>query len=138
MINEAFTGIVFAKNDIPGIEFCNLGKELSLRMQDFFANKNMLPCMVEEFLSEIITDFTFTNADGLKYLALDNIAILFEPDFGVNMDSFIDKASKGVCLFIKSDHKAENNAYFPFPDNKNYYIDLTNRPLRQIGYPVEK
>ena len=134
---ETFKGIVFTKEKLSGIEFCNLGKELCLRLQEYSANKATLPFLVEEILDDIISEFTFTNEDGDKYLAFENISVIFENALGVNVNTFIAKASKGVCLYILSEHKAENTAYYPFPGNLEYKIELEGKSVRQTGYVID-
>ena len=80
----------------------------------------------ETGLANVIKLFSEIKADAIigKYLALENIGILFEPELMLDLRSLIESSSINKCLFIKSDGVIENDCYYPFPATTNYKVNL--------------
>ena len=72
-------------------------------------------------LKSILRDGTH---DGI--LAIENFAILFEPELRINLSVFLREALTGRHLVIKLENPvAEDFHYYPFPQDHTYYLDLT-------------
>lgn len=87
--------IVICRDSIGGLEFINVGYELSKLLSKNSYN-------YEEAVSAIF-DNTFHDDTIGNYLALTNIAILFEPELKINVSDILDAYSKNQCLIIQSD-----------------------------------
>ena len=87
--------IVICRNSIDGLEFINVGYDLSKLLSKNSYNN-------EEAVSAIL-DNTFHNVIIGNYLALTNIAILFEPELKINVSDILDAYSRNQCLIIQTD-----------------------------------
>ena len=86
--------IVICRDSIGGLEFINVGYDLSKLLSKNSYN-------YEEAVSTVL-DKTFYNETIGNYLALTNIAILFEPELKINVSDILDAYSKNQCLIIQS------------------------------------
>jgi hypothetical protein len=86
---------VICRNSIDGLEFINVGYDLSKLLSKNSYNN-------EEAVSAIL-DNTFHNEIIGNYLALTNIAILFEPELKINVSDILDAYSRNQCLIIQTD-----------------------------------
>lgn len=87
--------IVICRDSIDGLEFINVGYDLSKLLSKNGYNYEEA---VNAILNKTIHDETIGN-----YLALTNIAILFEPELKINVNDILDAYSKNQCLIIQSD-----------------------------------
>ena len=87
--------IVICSDSIDGLEFINVGYELSKLLSK---NSYNYEEAVRAILYKTFHDDTIGN-----YLALTNIAILFEPELKINVSDILDAYSKNQCLIIQSD-----------------------------------
>lgn len=87
--------IVFCHESIDGLKFVNVGHDLSQLLSKNSYN-------YEEAVSAILDNTNHNDSIG-DYLALTNIAILFEPELKVNVYDILDAYSKNQCLIIQSD-----------------------------------
>ena len=92
--------IVICHDCIGGLEFINVGYDLSKLLSKNSYN-------YEEAVSAILNK-TFHNETIGNYLALTNIAILFEPELKINVSDILDAYSKNQCLIIQTDMEITN------------------------------
>ena len=126
--------LIFTLDYISGCRFCNLGVEVSKRLKSVDIGSSTLPFVVEDLLAEIVEEYTFVHSEGWKYLAIENFDILFEPALGINIDAFIKRVNRGLCLIIKTDHPARDDSYFPFIGDESHRIDLNGISYTQKGF----
>ena len=86
--------IVICRDSIGELEFINVGYELSKLLSK---NSYNYEEAVRAILYKTFHDDTIGN-----YLALTNIAILFEPELKINVSDILDAYSKNQCLIIQS------------------------------------
>ena len=86
--------IVICRDSIDGLEFINVGYDLSKLLSKNSYND-------EEAVSAIL-DKTLHDETIGNYLALTNIAILFEPELKINVSDIFDAYSKNQCLIIQT------------------------------------
>lgn len=78
-------------------------------------------------LCQILSDGIMTDAEGRKYVAITNYAILFEPALRINVRTIIEKYAKQMLFILKIDHElTDYSTYYPFPEDHTYMVDLTN------------
>ena len=87
--------IVICRDSIDGLEFINVGYDLSKLLSKNSYNN-------EEAVSAILDKTHHDEIIG-KYLALTNISILFEPELKINISDILDAYSKNQCLIIQTD-----------------------------------
>lgn len=118
--------IVFCHEDIDGITFVNVGLNLSqlLANDESFVNGYQLLC------NRILNQPLYNKNIG-KYIALENIGILFEPELKLDLHNIIESFSHNQCLIIKSDAEiSDDKFYFLTPD------DSTTISLSGISYKL--
>ncbi len=90
--------IVICHESIEGLSFFNVGYAFAKALKGASRSVNgynMLCSIIEK-------SYCFDNQLG-KYLALDNINILFEPDLRLDFHSFLDSCSRNQCLIVKTE-----------------------------------
>ncbi len=90
--------IVICHEIIEGLSFFNVGYAFARALKDATKSVNgynLLCSIIEKF-------YCHDNQLG-KYLALDNINILFEPDLRLDIHNFLDSYSRNQCLIIKTE-----------------------------------
>lgn len=87
--------IVICRDSIDGLEFINVGYNLSKLLSK---NSYNYEEAVRAILDKTLHDEIIGN-----YLTLTNIAILFEPELKINVRDILDAYSKNQCLIIQTD-----------------------------------
>ena len=117
--------IVFFKNDIPGIEPLNVGdklaKELKLLVADSKIGLKSRLIIEELFTSTITNDSCYG-----KYIAIQNVGILFEPELKTDFLQIIDKYSSSNTLFVKWEGEIEDGILYFLTKEKGQKIDIKN------------
>ncbi len=117
--------IVFFKNEIPGIEPLNVGnklaKELKLLVADSKIGLKSRLIIEELFSSSITNDSTYG-----KYLAIQNVGILFEPELKTDFLQILDKYSSSNTLFVKWEGEIEDGILYFLTNEKGQKIDIKN------------
>lgn len=119
--------IVFCKEDVEGIDFINVGKELSMLLGD-----NPLEISgFETMYRQVLNRSNHSNQIG-TYLAIENIGILFEPELKLDLRSVISNYSKNQCLIIKTDSSIENDKLYFIHTNDGLCVNLQGLSYKQI------
>lgn len=114
-------GLVLSEKYISGVTYVNLGKALAKALKDEDLSSRFLPVKAWDALKSILTNST---KDGT--LAIENFAILFEPALKINLSAFLKEAMTGRQLILKLEHPVAGDwHYYPFPNDKQYALDLT-------------
>ena len=115
------SGLTLSEKYLPGYKYVNLGEALAYFLKDEDLTSRFLPMKAWDSLKCIMNKET---ADGV--LALENLAILFEPALKINISAFLKEAMTGRVVILKLEHKvSEDYRYYPFPGDHSYYLDLT-------------
>lgn len=119
-VGEFTSGLVLSQSFLEGYDYVDVGRSLSEALKDEDLNSRFLPLKAWDTLKSILKDGT---KDGI--LAINNIAILFEPTLRINPSTFLKEAMTGRQLILKLEHPvAVNYRYYPFPEASEYYLDL--------------
>lgn len=117
--------IVFFRNNIPDIEILNLGKELSNKINGLeIDNKISLKALL--LINEILNESYIDHSDFGKYLAIENIGILLEPELKIDFVQLLNKHSSSYILFVKWDGEIENETLFFKTKERGLKIDIKN------------
>ena len=119
-VGDFTSGLILSQRFLEGHDYVDVGRSLSEALKDEDLTSRFLPLKAWDTLKSILNDGT---KDGI--LAINNIAILFEPTLGINPSTFLKEAMTGRQLILKLEHPvAGNYRYYPFPEASEYYLDL--------------
>ena len=111
--------IVFCKEDVEGLDFINVGKELSILLGDNPQEISGFETMYRKGLNRS------KHSDQIgTYLAVENIGILFEQELKLDLRSVLTNYSKNQCLIIKTDAIIENNKLYFLNSTDDLYVSL--------------
>lgn len=117
--------IVFYKNEIPGIKFLDVGKILSKEIDEILFDNQI--SLKTHFIIEELFSSSITNDSGYgKYLAIQNVGILFETELKTDFLQILDKYSSSNTLFVKWDGEIENGILYFLTKEKGQKIDIKN------------
>ena len=123
--------LVFCHEHIDGLLFTNVGKVLAESLKEENLRSQMVAYAAEDFLAEILSSTRIDSVIG-KYVALENIGILFEPELGFNLKSTLDNASTNKTIIICSDAFIKKNRLYFLQEGDNYTIDLNGLSFIEI------
>ena len=91
----------------------------------------MVAYAAEDFLADILSSPQIDSSLG-KYIALENIGILFEPELGFNLKATLDNASTNKTIIICSEAQIKDNRLYFLQDGDNFSVDLTGLSYLEI------
>lgn len=117
--------IVILKNEVPDIEFIDIGKELSGRINSILSTskvgiKSFL--ILDEFLSSTFQE----NLSQGRFLALKNLGILFENELNIDFVQILAKYSSSIPLYVKWEGEIEDGILYFLTKEKGQKIDIKN------------
>ncbi len=119
-VGEFTSGLILSQRFLEGHDYVDIGRSLSEALKDEDLTSRYLPLKAWDTLKSILN---YGTKDGI--LAINNIAILFEPTLRINPSTFLKEAMTGRQLILKLEHPvAGNYRYYPFPEASEYYLDL--------------
>jgi hypothetical protein len=89
-------------------------------------DKSKLPMRVLSQLDRIFENGIKNNVAIGRYLAINNLGILFEPDLKIDFLKLIDKYSLNQVLLIKWDGEIESNMLFFLTKENGVKINIQN------------
>lgn len=117
--------IVFYIQDIPGIQTLDVGKELSHEIKSIASDAKIgMKSLI--IIDELFTSSIWDNSDYGKYLALQNIGILLEPELKIDFVQILDKYSSSNTLFVKWEGEIEDGILYFLTKEKGQKIDIKN------------
>lgn len=120
MVEEFTSGLILSQSFLGGYDYVDVGQSLSEALKEEDLTSRFLPLKAWDALKSLLNDGT---KNGI--LAINNIAILFEPTLRINPSTFLKEAMTGRQLIIKLEYPvAGNYRYYPFPEASEYYLDL--------------
>ena len=123
--------LVFCHEHIDDLVFTDVGKVMAKALREENLRSQMIAYIAEDVLSEILSYVQIDPFIG-KYVALDNIGILFEPELSFNLRAALDNASTSKSIIICSNAFIKDNRLFFCQEGDNYSIDLTGLSYIEI------
>lgn len=117
--------IVLHSHDIPGIQPLDVGKELSHEIK-LFASDAKVGMKSLFTINELFTSTILDNLDYGKYIAIQNIGILLEPELKADFTQILDKYSSSNILFVKWEGEIENGNLYFLSKEKGQQINIKN------------
>lgn len=120
--------VVFTEEEIPGINYTNVGKEVALWLEK---QEQKTKHLDNDFVDKV---FQSRNKDVEigEYTALKNIGILFEPELRFDLQYIIDSNSKNQCLIITSKGEISNGYFYFLKKGSAYNINLEGLSYKTI------
>ena len=115
--------IVFCKTCIDGIQYINVGCFVARLLQ---AGVSALDACQQLFSQQTYIDDVIG-----RYLALDNVGILLEPELKIDLRNLLDTQSKNQCLLIRSDAEITDDAFGWLSANSGISFSLFGLSYRQ-------
>jgi hypothetical protein len=81
--------------------------------------------VANDVLREILDERVVEQEGGVKYLVLENLSILFEPELALDVESLFRSYARSVVLAIVDEHPIMNGCYWPFGTDSDICVDLT-------------
>lgn len=91
----------------------------------------MIAYAAEDALTEILS-YPLNDIQIGSYVAIENIGILFEPEFEINIKSTLDNASKDKTIIIRSDGIIQSDKFFFLQPGDGTFIDLVGLSYIEI------
>lgn len=126
------SGMVFLPERFDGLETLNLGAELAAELSQIDLNLPSLPMVANDMICDMLNHAIAVSSEGKKFIALENIAILFEPQLSLDVESLFKSYSRTSVLIIITKPTITNMCYFPFEGCQNIKVDLTGIPYYHI------
>lgn len=123
---ESRNRIVFCLDIIEGLEFHNVGFELADILKSNSTKYQNFSSILSIFNSSCYNDLIG------RYLAIDNIGILFEPELKLDVRSIIESYSKNQCLIIRTDAKIKDDKLFFLSQEDGIEVSLSGLTYKQI------
>jgi hypothetical protein len=117
--------IIFYKQDILDLNAIDVGKKLSHEIKSI-ATDTKIGIKSVIIIDELFTS-SFSNNSGYgKYLAIQNLGILFEPELKTDFVQILDKYSSLNTLFVKWEGEIEDGILYFLTKEKGQKIDIKN------------
>ena len=123
--------LVFCHEHIEDLIFTDVGKVMTNALKDENLRSQMVAYAAEDFLADILSSPQIDSSLG-KYIALENIGILFEPELGFNLKATLDNASTNKTIIICSEAQIKDNRLYFLQDGDNFSVDLTGLSYLEI------
>jgi len=115
--------IVFINEGLPDIPCVDVGYLLAKALEKKTDGRH-LSLIAEEKLDDIINNAIKKLSPFGNVLCMKNPGILFEKELKLNFQSFLDKYSKGIALFVKWDGEIEDNTLYFLSKQNGIKIDI--------------
>ena len=115
---------------VEGLNYVNVGLEVSCYIEDYVRDRR-LSMRAQDFVAKLFREHIRQSEDFGQYLALTNVAILFEPSLKLDVESLLDRWSQNITLFLNVENGiVANNRYYLVSGCKEDYSVL----LSAINY----
>lgn len=119
------SGLLFVRNSIEVFNIVNVGEVLSEELQQRDLKSSVLPMVANDVLREFLDKSIIEREDGVKFLVIENLSILFEPELALDVESLFRNYARSLVLTIIDDRPIVNDCYWPFGTDSKIHVDLT-------------
>lgn len=117
--------IVIHKYEVIGIHTIDIGLDLSKLIESFSTDKNF-SLKVQSILDNLLNSSVTNHNEFGKYISINNLGILFEPELKINFNTLLDQHSKDICLFVKWDGDISNDKLYFLTNKDGIEININN------------
>lgn len=125
--SEVRNKVVLCQSLIEGLAYVDVG----FKMSRILSQDSSLVSQGAKLLS-LVLDCSVVDSSLGKYLAIQNIGILFEPELQFNLQAIIEKYSKGQTLIISAPGVVEDGVFYFENRDGGCKINLQNLTYRSV------
>ena len=124
------TGIILSISPMDGFSYLDLGQSLADTLQSENLSSPALPFKAYDAIKAILSDNQQSTEEGIAYIAIKNLNILFEPALKINVRSLVEDYAKRCLLVLQINNRlTRDGVYYPFPNNTTYSLELGSFPV---------
>jgi len=121
-------GLVFLSERPDDLNALNLGHELAAELAQIDLHNSSLPMIANDIVCNMLNHSISNSVEGIKYVAIENSAILFEPQLSLNIEALFKSYSRATVLIIVTKATVAEKCYYPFEGCQDIKVDLTDIP----------
>lgn len=88
--------------------------------------------VAKDILCSILDANVRQSEEGVMYLAIKNISILFEEQLSLNVEMLFRSYSRVNLLFVVGTSNVKGHRFFPFDGCSEVFVDLSEMPYSVI------
>lgn len=115
---EGRNKIVLSGSHIDELQYINVGRE----MASILAKEGVPYPSIETVYRQVFDGFYHDDTIG-RYLAIENLGILFEEELHLNLHNIFDQYSKDQVLIVQASGEVQSDTFY-FYDNEDFTINL--------------
>ena len=134
--NPSRNHLILSNGYLDGLKYTDVGFEVSCFIENYVRDRR-LSMRAQDFVAKLFREHLCKSEDFGQYLALTNIAILFEPSLKLDVESLLDRCSQNITLFLNVENGiVANDRYYLVPGCKEDYSVLLSA-INYIQLPSE-
>jgi hypothetical protein len=134
--NPSRNHLILSNGCLDGLKYTDVGFEVSCFIENYVRDRR-LSMRAQDFVAKLFREHICKSEDYGQYLALTNVAILFEPSLKLDVESLLDRWSQNITLFLNVENGiVTNNRYYLVPGCKEGYSVLLSA-INYIQLPSE-
>ncbi len=123
--SQARNKIIFHSQDISELESVNIGLRISESIYNF-KEPGRIPMRVSSELDRVL-NAAISNHDVFgKYLSIENLGVLFEPELKIDFNRLLDSYSQNNALFVKWDGEIDAESIYFLTKENGIKINIKN------------
>lgn len=120
-------GLILSINELEGFDYLDMGHLLSEFLKTTDLEAVSLPMKAYDTVKVILKENVKLNTSGIKYIAIKNFNILFEPSLKMKVGKIIEETSRDILTILLLNRPIDKmKRYYPFPDEPGYCLDLND------------
>ena len=117
--------IVVHQSRIPGIHYGNVGYDLSSDLTNCIQKGNITMKTLDA-LDQLLEGYVVPDNCIGKYIAIENLGLLFEPELKIDLTQLLSKYSKFHPIFLRWDGDVDRHILFFLSKETGVKIDLSH------------
>lgn len=123
--SQARNKIIFYSEDISDLKSVNVGLRISENIYNF-KEPGRISMRVSSELDRVL-NAAISNHDLFgKYLSIENLGILFEPELKIDFNRLLDSYSQNNALFVKWDGEIDAESIYFLTKENGIKINIKN------------
>ena len=124
--------LLFTSREIKDINYVDIGRLLSEKIENSLQKRQHLPIIAEDALKEILSQNSNSSEAIGKYIAIKNIGILFEPILRLDLKAILSNWSRENVLIINHEGEIRDDIFYLAPHASKYTVNLKEITYKAI------
>ncbi len=117
--------IIFHSQDIPDVFTVNIGLRISEAIYNFRSTEKISMHVIDEL--DLILNSSISHHDQFgRYLSIENLGILFEPELKLDFTWLLDSFSQNNVLFVKWDGEIDAGNIYCLTKENGIKLNIKN------------